>query len=203
MESRSIQALVVCVPLGVLWPRSSRAQTDYPRIEAGIQLTALVLNAPVNGGGLGVGARFGYNLTSHFGWEGEVNRFPGAGAFNVPNVRVTDGLFGVKAGPFARDTGLFLKARPGFIHFPRNGDMQARGLAHLNHFALDVGLVGERYFPNHFYVRLDLSDTLLAFGDDHITDTVTGRLTRLGTRNNATFAIGFGVHSERTDLMTQ
>jgi hypothetical protein len=194
MRSHYIQALVVCVSLCVLRPASSRAQTDYPRIETGMQLSALVLNSPVNGGGLGVGARFGYNLTSHFGLEGEVNRFPGAGTFNTPNASVTDGLFGVKAGLFARDTGLFLKARPGFIHFPRNGDTQARGLAHLDHFAFDVGLVGERYFPNHFYVRLDLSDTLLAFGDDHVTDTATGQLTRLGTRNNATLAIGFGVH---------
>jgi hypothetical protein len=107
---------------------------------------------------------------------------------------VTDGLVGVKVGLFTRDTGLFLKARPGFIHFPQNGDLQARGLIHLNHFAFDVGIVGERYFPDHLFVRLDLSVTLVAFGNEHVTDTVTGQLIRLGTRNNATFAIGFGVH---------
>jgi len=194
MENHYVRALLLCVSLGLLWPTISRAQTDYPRIEAGIQLTALLLNPPINGGGLGVGARFGYNLTSHFGLEGEVNRFPGAGTFSEPNLSVTDSLFGVKAGLFARDTGVFLTARPGFIHFPRNGDLQAHGLTHLDHFAFDVGLVGERYFPNHLFVRLDLSDTLLAFGNEHVTDTMTGTLTRLGTRNNATFAIGFGLH---------
>src|SRR5580704_7992477 len=168
MERHYIQVLLVCVSLGVLWPASSHAQADYPRIETGVQLTAIVLNAPVNGGGLGVGARFGYNLTSHFALEAEVNRFPGAGTFSAPNVSVTDGFCGVKAGLFARDTGLFLKARPGFIHFPKNGDLEARGLTHLDHFAFDVGLVGERYFPNHVYVRLDLSDTVLALGHERV-----------------------------------
>jgi hypothetical protein len=55
---------------------TGRSQTDFPRIETGVQLSALVLQSPVNGGELGLGARFGYNLTSHFGLEGEANRFP-------------------------------------------------------------------------------------------------------------------------------
>jgi hypothetical protein len=194
MENHFIRALILCVSLCAVWPAHARAQSDYPRIETGVQLTALVLDSPVNGGGLGLGARFGYNLTNHFGLEGEINRFPGAGTLNAPNLSVTDGLFGVKAGLLARDTGVFLKARPGFIHFPRNGDLQARGLTHLDHFVFDVGFVGERYFPNHLFVRLDLSNTLLTFGNEHVTDTVTGRFTRIGTRNNATLAIGFGVY---------
>jgi hypothetical protein len=194
MENHYIRALLLWVSLGLLWPVSSRAQADHPRLEAGIQITEIVLNSPINGGGLGLGVRFGYNLTSHFGLEGEVNRFPGAGTFREPNLSVTDGLLGVKAGLFARDTGVFLKARPGFIYFPRNGDLEARGLTHLDHFAFDVGLVGERYFPNHIYVRLDLSDTLIVFGNEHVADALTGRLTRLGMRNDATLAIGFGVH---------
>jgi hypothetical protein len=194
MENHYIRALVVCVSLCAFWPAHARAQADYPRIETGVQLTALVLNSPVNGGGLGFGARFGYNLTNHFGLEGEINRFPGAGTVSGPNANVTDGLFGVKAGLFTRDTGMFLKARPGFIHFPRSGDLQARGLTHLDHFAFDVGLIGERYFTDHLYVRLDLSDTIVAFGNEHVADTITGQLTRLGARNNASFAIGFGVH---------
>jgi hypothetical protein len=57
-----------------------------------------------------------------------------------------------------------------------------------------VGLVGERYFPNRLYVRIDLSDTLLVFGNEHVTDTLTGQLTSLTTLNSATFAIGFDVH---------
>jgi hypothetical protein len=57
-----------------------------------------------------------------------------------------------------------------------------------------VDLVGARYFQNHLYVRLDFSDTLLAFGNEHVADTLTGQFTSLDTLNSATFAIGFGVH---------
>jgi hypothetical protein len=188
------RAIIFCIFLRALAITSIHAQTDFPRVETGVQLTALVLNSPANAGGLGLGARFGYNLTNHFGLEGEVNRFPGAGTLGGPNASVTDGLFGLKAGLFARDTGLFLKARPGFVHFPQNGDLQARGLTHLSHFAFDVGVIGERYLSDHLYLRLDLSDTIVAYGNEKVADTVTGQLNRLGTRNNATFAIGFGVH---------
>ena len=109
IESHCIQAVMACLSPGVLWPASSGAQTDDPHIETAVRITALVLNSSVNGGGLGVGSRFGCSLTSHFGLEGEVNRFPGGGTFSAPNLGVPGGPCGVKAGLFVRDTGLFLK----------------------------------------------------------------------------------------------
>ena len=173
----------------------SNAQTpmDVPRIETGVQFTALHLPAPIGEGAPGIGGRFTYNLSKHFGLEAEVNHFPG-GKKLASSFGETEGLFGLRAGFATPIGGLFLKARPGFVHFSEDSDVHGRGLHQLDHFALDLGFVGVYYFPNHTYVRFDGGDTIITYGNERLLDSLNGRISRLGTVHNPQIPIGVGIH---------
>ncbi|HEY0081980.1 MAG TPA: outer membrane beta-barrel protein, partial [Pyrinomonadaceae bacterium] len=71
----------------------------------------------------GFGARVGYNLTRNVALEAEGNFFPREREFG--GGRKSQGLVGVKAGKRFEEVGLFVKARPGFVHFSE-GDLQER-----------------------------------------------------------------------------
>lgn len=173
---------------------NATAQTgNVPRFETGVHFTGLKLPSPIGEAPAGLGGRFGYNFSNHFGVEAEVNHFPGGrrgGDFGE-----TQALFGLKAGIASEYGGIFAKVRPGFIHFPAEGALRGRGLTQPDNFALDVGFVAERYFANHTYIRLDAGDTIIAYGKNRILNPVVGGgLVSPGTTHNFQFSFGVGIH---------
>jgi hypothetical protein len=192
MKTSSVRTLVFAASLSLLLALPVHAQTDVPRIEAGVQFVGLSLPQPIGEAAAGVGARFGYNFSNHFGLEAEVNHFPG-GTKLASNFGETQGLFGLKAGFGARQGGIFAKIRPGFIHFPQDSAAVGRGLLNRDYFAVDVGIVAERYWKNHLYARFDAGNAIISYAGERYTDT-SGRIVPLHTTNNFQFSIGFGVH---------
>jgi hypothetical protein len=180
--------------ISLLSATAARAQTDIPRIEAGIHFTEFRLRAPIAEGAAGIGARFGWNLSNHLGFEGEVNHFPGStGPRGTPDFHETEGLFGAKVGFGTKYGGIFGKVRPGFLHFPKDSAAAQRGLMRQDYFALDLGVVAERYFANHAYLRLDAGDTIVSYRNESFLDAF-GSTTRLGTSHNFQLSLGVGVH---------
>jgi hypothetical protein len=180
----------------ILQTSSSQAQiisgTEIPRFDFGAQFVGLPLEVPGTSDGIGVGVRAGYNFSHYVSLDGELDHFT-FGTGPTQNSGTQLALVGVRAGVTMPEGGVYLKLRPGLVHFPRNGDFQSRGLTQLNHFALDAGFVLLRYFLNHTYLRLDLGDTVIPFGEGRIMNT-SGQLVRVGTTNNAMISFGFGLH---------
>jgi hypothetical protein len=166
--------------------------TRIPRAEFGVQFIGLALSAPVTRGSIGFGAHAGYNLSHYVSLDADLNHFS-FGETPAQHSGTLMGFAGVRAGVTIPKGGLYFKVRPGLVHFPRNGELQTRGLTQLNHFALDTGFVLLRYFPNHTYVRFDLGETIITYGSGSVTNS-SGRLVYLGTTNNANISVGFGLH---------
>ena len=135
----------------------------------------------------GFGGRLGYNLTSNLAVEAEVNFFPGAGSYGVPEPftggNKVEGLFGVKAGKRFEKVGVFGKARPGFLHASK-GDIRPRPdtlcvaifpppagcfeTISKTNFALDLGGVVEVYPTKRTIIRFDAGDTMVFLGKRNI-----------------------------------
>ena len=135
----------------------------------------------------GFGGRFGYNLTKDIALETELNFFPGAGSFSVPDAfkggHKIQGLFGVKAGKRFDKVGIFGKARPGFIHASK-GDLQPRPntaciaifpppagcfeTTSKNNFAFDLGGVVEVYPTKRSIIRFDAGDTIVRLSERNV-----------------------------------
>lgn len=135
----------------------------------------------------GFGGRFGYNLTSNLAVEAEMNFFPGADSFTVPEGfkggNKIEGLFGVKAGKRFEKVGVFGKARPGFLHASK-GEIRPRPntlcvavfpppagcfeTISKSNFALDLGGVVEVYPTKRTIIRFDAGDTMIFLGDRNI-----------------------------------
>ena len=132
----------------------------------------------------GFGGRFGYNLTNNLALEAEMNFFPGADSFTVPEGfkggNKIEGLFGVKAGKRFEKVGVFGKARPGFLRASK-GEIRPRTDAlciaifppaagcfetlSKTNFALDLGGVVEVYPTKRTIIRFDAGDTMSFLGD--------------------------------------
>lgn len=169
--------------------RRSRAT----RFEVGAQFTSLSFSPirqlfgdviigpePLTTTQLGFGGRLTYNLTGNFAVEAETNFLPrrlflASGASG----RVTQGLFGVKAGKRFGSFGLFAKARPGFVSFGSSlkqvgtqpftfdGRQFFAGVfedGRRTFFATDVGGVVELYASRHWLLRFDAGDTVIRYG---------------------------------------
>jgi hypothetical protein len=139
----------------------------------------------------GLGARIGYNLTAHVALEAEVNFFPEADTFRVPEGfnggHKIEGLFGVKAGKRFDKFGIFAKARPGFL-YESKGDLRERrdvGCIAIfpapagcfettgkNSFALDLGGVLEFYPSKRTIIRIDAGDTIVRVGERNVSATL-------------------------------
>jgi hypothetical protein len=138
----------------------------------------------------GFGGRIGYNLTSNLEVEAEMNFFPGADSFTVPEGfkggNKIEGLFGVKAGKRFEKVGVFGKARPGFLHTSK-GDIRPRKdvlcIAAItifpppvgcfetiskSNFALDLGGVVEVYPTKRTIIRFDAGDTMVFLGERNV-----------------------------------
>lgn len=178
-------ALLSIAPIIALLGGEARAQSDPPKREVGVQLSVLPitdaegLNDIFPRTEVGVGGRFTYNLNRHLALESEVNFFPRdfrKFRTNLTGGRITEGLFGLKAGIRKNKFGVFGKARPGFqssggaeiAHFP-NGDGPDRqnpfGFETIRAtlFAFDVGGVVELYPSRRTIIRFDLGDTIVRY----------------------------------------
>ena len=188
---------------------------DQKKFEVGVQFSALGINDPQALSDLfprtelGIGGRLAYNLNRHFALEAEVNLFPRdyrKVRTNFTGGRMTEGLFGLKAGLRKNKFGIFGKVRPGFessgraeiAKFPNsNGpdrqnpfgfeDMRA------TQFALDVGGVLELYPSRRTIVRFDFGDTIVRYPGIPFTQIPQGTVTVTSLYpNKFQFSAGFG-----------
>jgi len=183
-------AVSICL---LLSPLGTPAQsTDIPKYEVAAEFSSLTLNPGHTEPGLG--GRFTYNLNKHIALEAAGYFFPHTCDF-CSTGRITEGLFGVKAGKRFQKWGIFGKARPGLASFSKGafnlvpigggGPFPFRVESRrLTNFALDVGGVLEFYPSRHIVTRFDFGDTMNFFGKrttgfQLITDPITG-VTTLG-----------------------
>src|SRR6266536_1915719 len=183
-------AVAICL---LLSPLATRAQsTDIPKYEVAAEFSSLTLNPGHTEPGLG--GRFTYNLNKNVALEAAGYFFPHSCEF-CSTGRITEGLFGVKAGKRFEKWGIFGKARPGLVSFSKGafnlvpigggGPFPFRVETNrLTNFALDVGGVLEFYPSRRIVTRFDFGDTMVRFrqrttGFQLITDPVTG-VTTLG-----------------------
>ena len=186
----TISAIGLCLWLS---PLNTCAQsTDIPKYEVAAEFSSLTLNIAHTEPGLG--ARFTYNLNKHVALEAAGYFFPHECQF-CSTGRITEGLFGVKAGKRFQKWGIFGKARPGLVSLSKGSftlvpiggggpfpfTVESR---RLTNFALDVGGVVEFYPSRRIVTRFDFGDTMVRFGRrttgfQLITDPITG-VTTLG-----------------------
>lgn len=157
-------------------PEKSKAT----RFEVGAQFSSITFEPDHTQPG--AGARFTFNFNDNIALEAELNYFPndnGVISTNRNNGRVTEGLFGVKAGKRFKHFCIFGKARPGFISFTRGfGDVVITGPPpagsifpqsdflprRLTHPAIDLGGVLEFYPSRRLVTRFDVGATLMRVG---------------------------------------
>jgi hypothetical protein len=208
---------------GASAPRPNKAT----RFEAGAQFTSLSFNSigsPTGEGFIfdprekktepGFGGRFTYNLTRYFAFEAETNLLPRKFSLTIgASGRVTQGLFGIKAGHRFHSFGIFGKARPGFVSFgssfkqvgltpplpnPFNDRLVARGIFEFGRrtfFAADLGGVFELYPSRRWLVRFDGGDTIIHYGERSVDSFFTAPPIIVAppeTRHNFQFSTGVG-----------
>ena len=175
----------------MLSTKEAHAQSDLPRFEVGAQVAVIDLRDSVGEKPPGVGGRFSYNVNDYAAFDAEVNHFS-TGEVNLDR---TQGLFGVKAGKRfgGPSVGVFLKARPGFMHFhgARSPGVSVNGTTK---FALDLGGVVEFYPSKRTVVRIDVGDTIIFYNGETIRrlSLPGGPQERLGTAHGLQAGIGFG-----------
>lgn len=211
------QLLIATIALLFLFlhsPNTPAQSTETPKFEVGAQFSLLSLDndpSPADSSFIGrrtepgFGGRFAYNLKNYLAVESELNFFPRSyKGFVTPlgGGRVTQGLFGVKAGIRRERFGVFGKARPGFVsfsrvvrnvRFPNGGGPDPRDpfgfdLGRITHFAVDVGGLAEFYPSRRTILRFDVGDTIIRYGS-------RPRELSFGpafTKHNAQFSAGFG-----------
>jgi len=175
--------------------KTARAQiviqySGLPRYELGAEFHALQLNGALTGGGIGPGLHFGYNYNQFLSFEAEVS------GQSVASDRANTliGLFGPRVGYTSRDAGIYVNLRPGFIHFPSNGDVIPPVAQHPTRFAFDTGVVVVRYFQNHTYLRFDAGRMFVDYGGGSYTNPRTGQATHLGVPGGLSASFGIGAH---------
>ena len=203
MKRDAIILLAVTMLL-LVGSRSTQAQSDQtPKFEVGAQFSLLNSGRATEPG---IGGRFTYNATKNIGLEAELNFFPkdhNGASTNQEGGRITEGLFGLKAGKRFERFGVFGKFRPGFVSFGRAfvardvrliiaDPFNPSNFGRLTHFATDVGGVLEFYASRRSLVRFDLGDTIIRYGRQNFID-VFGRSSPnpAFTRHNLQFSAGF------------
>ena len=152
----------------------SRAQDTVQRFEAGGLITYTFLreigsrDVGVGTDAAGLGGRLVYRALPFVDLETEINFLPGNSATSGNHLQ---GFFGVKTGKRWTKGGVFLKARPGFIHFSRDpfGVQQPGSSIFSTERAsstepdVDLGGVVEYYTARGFIVRFDLGDSIISY----------------------------------------
>jgi hypothetical protein len=170
-----IATLMLAIVLPAVWvsramPQQAQPDDELPKYEVGIDLTTFTFYPSQTHPG--VGGRFTYNLNRHIALES-------AGYFSHGNCptcsgqltgRITEGLFGIKAGQRFKRFGIFGKARPGFIKFDQrlftsfpqgfSGPLFGYYRRNETHFATDLGGVVEIYPTKRLVLRFDAGVTL-------------------------------------------
>jgi hypothetical protein len=166
---KSIWMIVVLIV-----PDIARAQDTKQRFELGGLITYTFLEeigsrdvgAGTESGGLG--GRLVFHAFPILDLETEINFLPGNSATSGNHVQ---GFFGVKAGKRWEKAGIFVKARPGFMHFRR--DPFGVGKPGKSPFSperatstepsIDLGGVVEYYTARGLILRFDLGKTVIRY----------------------------------------
>jgi outer membrane protein with beta-barrel domain len=200
----------------VIFASQSSAQ-EVPRVEIGVHVTTLNLGdfklkvPDLSKSERGVGGRVSVNFTNSVALEAEYNIFPSNFRITVPQLnqlitrrltgdRVTQFLFGIKAGTHWDRFGLFAKIRPGFVS-TNVKDETINPNPTLNSLfrtssgvALDFGGVFEFYPTRHTMFRLDASDMIIRYETKSITgSSATTTENRKLTGHNLQLSVGVGL----------
>jgi hypothetical protein len=160
--------------LVLMVPDIARAQGTEQRYELGGLITYTFLreigtrDVGVGTESAGLGGRLVYRAFPLLDLETEINFLPGNSATSGNHLQ---GFFGVKAGKRWKKGGIFLKARPGFIHFRR--DPFGVGKPGKSFFSteratstepdVDLGGVIEYYTARGLILRFDLGDSVIRY----------------------------------------
>jgi len=160
--------------LVVIAPGIAHAQNTQQRYELGGLFTYTFLreigSTDVGAGTQagGIGGRFVYRAFPFLDMETEMNFLPGNSATSGNHLQ---GFFGVKAGKRWEKAGIFVKARPGFIHFRR--DPFGVGKPGASPFSperasstepnVDLGGVIEYYTARGLILRFDLGKNVIRY----------------------------------------
>jgi hypothetical protein len=116
----------------------------------------------------GLGGRLVYRAFPLLDFETEFNFLPGNSATSGNHLQ---GFFGVKTGKRWKQGGIFLKARPGFIHFRRDpfgvpkpgSSIFSTERATSTEPDIDLGGVVEYYTARGLILRFDLGDSMIHY----------------------------------------
>ena len=193
------------------------AQSEAPRLEIGLQVTALNLGdfklalPDLSKSQRGAGGRITVNLNDNFALEGEFNTFPNNFRLSVPQLnqfvtrklsrdRVDQFLFGMKFGVRSNLFGLFGKIRPGFVRSQLQDETANSANPTLNTrfrtssgLALDLGGVLEIYPSRHTMLRFDAGDTLIRYETKIQTSSGSSTSKNKFTNHNLQASAGFGL----------
>jgi hypothetical protein len=167
MTLRKLMTTAVAIALlSLLGPTRAQAQDETPKLELGLQFALLGMDGvkPVlpDATELGFGGRITWNLNRRYSVESEVNFFQND---RHERGRRTQALFGMKMSARIENAGVFLKVRPGLVHFdPEAPSLVGRGSFNATNFALDLGAGLEFYLSHHTMVRFDFGDTIIRLG---------------------------------------
>jgi len=142
-------------------------------------------------GMFGFGARAGYYLGSIVFLDGEILYKPNGWEEHNSHIP-TDQMIILGGGRFEIISddmiGIFAKARAGAFRF--HSEFSLLEPAKDIYPVVDIGIIIERYFKRNFFLRFDIGDYIIPFGDAKAHD-IYGEEYRMGTRHN--FAVGFGL----------
>jgi hypothetical protein len=185
----------------LLNPLNTRAQSaDIRKWEVGVDFSSITFGPGQSEPGLG--GRLTYNLNKHVALEAAGFIFPRHCQFcaGQQNGRISEGLFGVKAGKRFEKWGIFGKARPGVISFS-DGQFNVVPITvnpptgpgafpfefvtrRLTTPAVDLGAVLEFYPTKRIVTRIDFGNTIIHYSSRTSNylffDSTTGK-TLLGT----------------------
>ena len=158
-------------------------------LDVSFQFGAVRAKTGVYDGVTVVGGRVGYYLGSIVFLDGAVYHKFNGGLTEPYNNEKMAVLGGVRLGTIFDDwIGVFAKARAGtFGVNTENSDMES---AKSLYPVFDIGVIVERYFERNIFVRMEIGDWIIPFGDAKIR-SVYGDYSRLGTTHN--FAMEFGL----------
>lgn len=186
--TRSVMGIVL-----LLSPLTTRAQSgDVPKYEVAADFTSITFGTGQNR--VGLGGRFTYNLNKHVALETAGYVFHDRCQFCQPHAgRITEGLFGIKAGKRFTKWGIFAKVRPGVLSFGEGQfDVVSIGtdptfgtpifnikIKRLTTLVADVGGVLEYYPSKRIVTRLDFGTTIIHYPSRTNTfpvfDSTTGK----------------------------
>jgi len=196
----SIRVLLLFLAAGAC--RAPLFAQTYSRMEIGAQGASLRLSDPIAGTDEkgGFGARATFNFSPVLAWDAESDFFPST---SQPGAQRGGRAFLAMAGPKAgwrwREVGFFLKARPGIANFSNVLKVQTGVLpngtpfyiesagGHRTHLALELGGTMEINASRRTFIRFDVSEMLLRYGDRTypIPDTHGGAVTAIGVIGNS------------------